>query len=100
MAVVPPQGGQQNKPERPAAWYVEQYVAGGPLPVGAVPEIPPFHAAAGGPYVPASTGVYPLHDTDWVLSSRVTGLAHSVITDAEYEERFSGGGPPLPETEQ
>ena len=96
MAVVPPQGGQQNYPQKPVQVYGEQYRAGGPLPVGAVAAIDPYYPAGGGPYVDTHPGVAVLHDTEWVLTNKRTGLATEVITDEEFQDRFGGGGAPLP----
>lgn len=94
MPNVPPLGGQQPYTERPLRVYGEQYVAGGPLPIGAVPAIEPVYPASGGPWVNTSTGVYPLHDTDWVITNQRTGFAIEVIDDEAFINRFGGGGPP------
>ena len=54
--------------------------------------------ADGRPHVITPAGVYELHDTDWIVSNRYTGVAVEVISDEEFSERFGGGGgPPLAE---
>jgi hypothetical protein len=94
---IPAQGGQQQYTERPYKIFAEQYRAGGALPIGAIAAIEPIFPASGGPYANTLTGVFPLHDTDWVITNRYTGQQQSVMANDEFTERFgSGGGPPLP----
>jgi hypothetical protein len=85
----PPQGNQTQHTERPLKVYAEQYVEGGPLPIGAVsyPEI----YSDGKPRVFAASGAYELNPTDWVISSRFTGQPIEVLSAEEFAERFGGG---------
>ena len=93
MPITPPAGGQRQYVEKPLKVYGEQYLTGGPLPVGAVDAIEPIYPASGGPYANTTTGVFPLHNTDWLLTNRYTGQPHSVITDADFQDRFGTGAP-------
>ena len=88
MPVKAPQGGQKNYVVKPQQTYGEQYLEGGPLPIGAVDAIEPVFPAAGGPYVNTETGVYPLLDTDWVLTNKLTGQPTRAVTHEEFEELF------------
>ncbi len=93
--MIPPRGAQQLYAERPPRVYAEQYRAGATLPVGALAAIEPMFPAAGGPYANTVNGVFPLTDTDWVVSNAVTGQAIGVLTDAALTERYMldpGGG--------
>jgi hypothetical protein len=89
----PPQGNQQQHTERPLKVYAEQYLVGGPLPIGARNTVPTGESCP--PYLTTADGIYqPLQDKDWVISSRYTGRPIEVISDEEFTERFgSGGGP-------
>jgi hypothetical protein len=91
----PPQGNQTQHTERPLKIYGEQYLEGGPLPIGAVvdPGSPPIFMD-GQPRVLLPTGWVVIHSTEWVISNRYTGAAAEVISDEEFSERFGGGGPP------
>jgi hypothetical protein len=93
-APYPPQGHQQMYTERPYKVYGEQYVSGGPLPVGTVTaSIPPLYED-GRPRVHTASGATKdLHEGDWVLSNRYTGAVIDVISDEEFTERFGGGAP-------
>lgn len=96
----PPAGGQKQYTERPLKIYGEQYRVGGPLPVGATEEIFEPAFPNGEPRVYAKTGLYLLHDTDWVVSSRFSGQPIEVISDEEFTERFGGGAIITTEEEQ
>lgn len=84
-APYPPQGAQQPHTERPLKIYGEQYLAGAALPIGARTDTP---GGDGPPYVIADGRYYPLHETDWVISSRYTGAVVEVISAEEFAERF------------
>jgi len=91
----PPAGNQQQYTERPLKVYGEQYLAGGPLPVGAVidPTVgdqPLFRD--GQARVALPTGWVVVHVTDWVVSNRYTGAPREVLSAEEFAERFGGGG--------
>lgn len=85
-APFPPAGNQTPHTERPLKVYAEHYLAGQPLPVGAVliPEI----YLDGLPRVFTATAAYVLHPTDWVISNRYTGQPMEVISAEEFAERF------------
>jgi len=90
----PPAGNQQQYTERPLKVYGEQYLAGGPLPVGAVidPTVgdqPLF--SDGQPRVALPTGWVVVQVTDWVISSRYSGKPTDVISNEEFDERFGKG---------
>jgi hypothetical protein len=88
-APYPPQGAQQSHTERPLKVYAEQYLASAPLPVGVSTDVVAPVYLAGEPRVYAQNGhVYPVHETDWVISSRFTGQPIEVISAEEYAERF------------
>jgi len=89
-APYPPQGQQQSYTERPFKVYGEQYLVGQPLPAGVSTDIVPPVYADGQPRVYATTGVYNLQDTDWILTNRYTGQPIEVISDEEFSERFGG----------
>lgn len=108
-APFPPQGDQQPYTERPLRIYGEQYVVGGPLPIGAVIDPtggPPLPGQAplpplfvdGLPRVPTAFGWVVVHPTDWVISNRYSGKPVDVISAEEFSERFGPGGAPLPES--
>ena len=84
----PPQGAQSQHTERPLKIYAEQFLTGAPLPVGATvePMLPPYDQ--GQPRVYCAGTVFPLTDTDWVISSRYTGKPIEVISAEEFAERF------------
>lgn len=84
----PPQGNQHQFTERPLKIYGEQYTAGSPLPVGVSVEVVPPVYPNGEPRVYTDSGVFPLHDNDWVISSRYTGKPIEVISAEEFTERF------------
>jgi hypothetical protein len=92
-APVPPQGGQKQHTERPLKIYGEQFVAGGPLPIGAAidPGDPIPLYADGVPRVLTPAGWVVLHPTDWVVTNRYSGKPIEVISDEEFSERFGGG---------
>jgi hypothetical protein len=85
----PPQGNQSAHTERPLKIYAEQYLAGQPLPVGAVidPGDPPIFAD-GQARVPLPTGWVVLTLGDFVISNRYTGQPVEVISAEEFAERF------------
>ena len=88
-APYPPQGAQQQYTERPLKIYAEQYLASATLPVGVSTEVFPPVYPNGEPRVYATNGrVYPVQDTDWVISSRYTGQPIEVISAEEFAERF------------
>lgn len=87
-APYPPQGQQQSHTERPLKVYAEQYLAGQPLPVGVSTDVVEPVYADGRPRVYAADGVFELHETDWVISSRFTGQPIEVISADEFAERF------------
>ena len=87
-APYPPQGNQQPYSERPPQVYGEQYHAGQALPIGASVEVFEPAYPNGEPRVYAETGVYPLHEGDWVISNRYTGQPVEVISAEEFAERF------------
>jgi len=93
MPQVPAQGGQKPYTEKPLKVWGEQYRVGAALPIGAVEAMEPLFPASGGPYANTSTGVFPLKDTDWVITDRYTGQAHSVLSDVDFQDRFSGPPP-------
>jgi hypothetical protein len=84
----PPQAGQQEYTQRPPRYYAEQYLTGGPLPAGALAAMEPLYPAAGGPYANTTTGVFPLKDTDWILTDIYTGLAALALTDADFHLQY------------
>jgi len=91
-APLPPQGAQAQHTERPLKVYAEQYVEGGPLPIGAVinpgnPGEPPLFTD-GQPRVLLPTGWVVIHPTEWVISNRYSGLAVEVLSHDEMAERF------------
>jgi len=88
--VQPPEGGQKNYVTKPQQVYGEQYLAGGPLPVGAVAELPDY-PPEGGPYLPLPPCVFVIHSTDWVITNKHTGVPTEVITDDTFTERYGGG---------
>jgi hypothetical protein len=94
-APYPPAGQQKQYTERPLKIFGEQYVDGGPLPIGAVvnPE------SAGGPLfsdgqarIALPAGWVVVHVGDWVISNRYTGAPIEVISSEEFAERFGGPG--------
>jgi len=91
----PPAGNQQQYTERPVRIFGEQYLEGGPLPVGAVinPGDPPIFTD-GQPRVLLPTGWVVIHSTDWVVTNRYSGLALEVLSAEEFAERFGAGGGP------
>lgn len=93
-APFPPQGEQQQHTERPLKVYGEQYLAGQPLPVGALlfPGDAPDRTEVPRVFTPAGWVV--LHETDWVISNRYTGTPMDVISAEEFTERFGPGGGP------
>jgi len=96
MPHKPPQANQKEYTLRPPRVYAEQYRAGDPLPPGAIAAIEPLYPAAGGPYANTSTGVYPLHDTDWILTDTFTGVASLALSDADFQLQYvKATGPPL-----
>jgi len=89
----PTQGNQSPHTERPLTVYAEQYVAGGPLPVGVGHTAPTGEETP--PYLVDAAGRYqPVRETDWVISNRYTGAPVEVISDEEFTERFGPSGPP------
>lgn len=88
MPTKPPQANQQEYTQRPPRYYAEQYLAGGTLPAGAVPSVEPIYPASGGPYANTSTGVYPLADTDWILTDVFTGQPWRTFTDADFHVQY------------
>ena len=95
--VQPPEGGQKNYVDKPQQVYGEQYLGGGPIPVGAVAEILPDYPAAGGPYLPLPPCVFVVHSTDWVITNKRTGQPERLMTDEDFTDRYGGGGgAPLP----
>ena len=83
----PPQGEQKQYNEKPLKIYGEQYLTGEPLPIGARTEAPDGSTVP--PYVVTADGRYhPLTLTDWVISSRYTGVVVEVISAEEFAERF------------
>ncbi len=90
MPAKPPQGNQKQYVEKAGHVYGEQYKIGQPLPVGVVAAITgdPLHPASGGPYAVTLSGILPMHDTDWVVTSRRTGMQTGVLTDEEFTERY------------
>jgi hypothetical protein len=89
-APYPPQGNQKQHTEKPLKVYAEQYLAGAPLPIGAVTEsLDPVYAD-GRPHVITPDHTYDLHEGDWVISNRYTGAPIEVIANEEFTERFGG----------
>lgn len=87
-APFPPQGNQKQHNERPNKIYAEQYLTGATIPVGVnVDVLPPIYPN-GEPRVYVGAVVYPLHLTDWVISSRYSGQPIEVISAEEFAERF------------
>jgi hypothetical protein len=91
-APFPPQGNQTQHTERPLKVYAEQYLVGQPLPIGATTETFNPVYADGRPHVITADGVFELHPTDWVISSRYTGQPIEVISHEEMTERFGTEG--------
>ena len=88
-APFPPQGNQSQHTERPLKIYAEQYLASAPLPIGATTETRNPTYADGRPHVILATGhVVELHETDWLISNRYTGVPMEVISAEEFAERF------------
>jgi len=87
-APFPPQGNQTPHTERPLKIYAEQYLAAAPLPVGTSVEIVPPGYEDGRPRVYLPGGPKDLHETDWVISNRYTGVPVEVISAEEFAERF------------
>jgi len=91
-APYPPQGHQEPRTERPLKVYGEQYLAGQPLPIGAVidpvgaGDVPIFNDGQARVALPAGWAV--LHLSDWVISNRYTGAPVEVISAEEFAERF------------
>lgn len=92
--VTPPQGGQKNYVDKPQQVYGEQYLGGGPIPVGAVAEAGPGYPAEAGPYLVIPPCVFVIQSTDWVITDKHTGRPERVLTDEEFSDRFGGGGGP------
>jgi len=92
---LPPQGNQAQYTERPLRVFGEQYIEGGPLPIGVVidPGDPPIYTD-GQPRVALPGGWVVVQPTDWVISNRYTGVAVDVISAEEFGERFGPGGGP------
>ncbi len=86
----PPQGNQKQFNERPLKVFGEQWIASGPLPVGAV--MVPDLFTDGLPRVFTDTKAYELHEGEWVISNRYSGKPIEVLSDEEFSERFGGGG--------
>jgi hypothetical protein len=84
----PTQGNQKQHTERPRKIYAEQYLAGAPLPIGAV--LIPDLFTDGLPRVFTDVKTYELHETEWVISNRYSGRPIEVISDEEMTERFGG----------
>jgi hypothetical protein len=87
-APYPPQGNQSQHTERPLKVYAEQYRVGQPLPVGVSVDVLEPVYPNGEPRAYTASGALPVHDTDWVLSNRYTGLPIDVISAEEFAERF------------
>jgi hypothetical protein len=74
--------------EKPLQVYGEQYFAATQPPIfgvcncGVNPMFPGPHAHPG--------RWAEIHDTDWFLTSKYSGLLVEVIPDAEFRERFTG----------
>jgi hypothetical protein len=97
MPVKPPTANQQDYTLRPIRVYAAQYHTGDPLPPGGSASVEPLYPAEAGPYVTTATGVYPLHDTDWILSDPYTGLPTLVILDGDFQAQYvKATGPPVP----
>jgi hypothetical protein len=97
MPPKPPHGNQKEYTLRPPRVYADQYLAGSPLPAGAVPSLEPLYPAAGGPYANTTTGVYPLHDTDWILTDTYTGQPTLALSEADFQLQYvKATGPPAP----
>lgn len=84
----PPAGEQTQHTEKPLKVYAEQYLEGHPLPIGTTTETANPVYADGRPHVITPRGIFELHLTDWVISSRYTGQPIEVISDQEFTERF------------
>ena len=88
----PPQGNQSQHTERPLKIYAEQYLTGQPLPIGVV--VDPVGAGGlpiysdGQPRVLLPAGWVVIHETEWVISNRYSGLAVEVLSHEEMAERF------------
>jgi hypothetical protein len=91
-APFPPQGNQKQQTEKPLKVYAEQFLTGQPLPVGVATYVFEPTFPNGEPRVYTDRGVFAIHDTDWVISSRYTGRPVEVISAEEFAERF---GPSL-----
>jgi hypothetical protein len=94
-APYPPQGDQRQYTERPLKIFGEQYIEGGPLPIGATTNFgdPPIFVD-GLPRVALPTGWVLVTVTDWVISNRYSGKPIDVLSADEFAERFGGGGGP------
>lgn len=93
-APFPSAGEQKSYTERPLKIYGEQYLTGGPLPVGVVidPGDPPIYTD-GQPRVALPDGWVVVHLTDWVISDGFTGQAIAVVSDAHFAAVYE---PPRP----
>jgi hypothetical protein len=90
-APFPPAGEQKQYTERPVKIYGEQFLAGAPLPIGVRTTAPTGDTTP--PYVINAAGQYkPVHDTDWIVSSRYSGVVLDVLSNEEFIERYGGGG--------
>jgi hypothetical protein len=97
MPTKPPTAHQQEYTLRPPRVYAQQYHTGDPLPPGGTPGAEPLFPIADGPYVSTTTGMYPLRDTDWILTDTYTGLATTVIADGDFQLQYvKATGPPAP----
>lgn len=90
-APIPPQGNQQAYTERPYRVFGEQYLTGQPVPIGVSTDVFEPTYPNGEPRVYTSSGPYPVHDTDWVITNRYTGAPIQVISADEFAERFGPG---------
>jgi len=98
MPNKPPHANQKEYTLRPPRVYAEQFaLTATPWPAGVIAAIEPLYPAAGGPYLNTTTGVYPCHDTDWILTDTFTGEPTRALTDADFQLQYvKATGPPAP----
>lgn len=80
--------------ERPLKVLAEQYfVAADPPSISVcVCQVNPPYISGGAPHVHNKDVAFLLNDTDWIVTNRYSGNV-SVMSDAEFKERFANSGP-------
>jgi hypothetical protein len=87
---------QRQYVEKPGKVLAEQYFAASDPPAVGVHTcgLNPL-VETGPPHIHGTTQVYFLHDTDWILANRFTGIPERVLTHAQFEELY-GSQPETP----